>query len=186
MALISCPGCSQKVSDQAAACPKCGRALAPAVNPAGFGGDGSFHGSVREFGIKKCIKAESKNFWLKRRFIKDLFASKAHSVDAKMRIKVTRGQILKMWALGLFGAFGLHYFYAGRLLSGALRFLYGFLMLAIGAIVALAPQETQEFHPLRIMLVFVFFALLPSVWDLAFILPGRFRDVFRNYIRSGK
>ena len=184
MALINCPGCAHKVSGQAVSCPKCGRAIAAAVNPAGFNEDGSFYGSVRDFGIKKCIKTESKNFWLKRRFIKDIFASKAHSVDAKMRINITRGQVLKMWALGLFGALGIHYFFAGRLISGSTRFLYGFLMLAVGVIVALAPQETQEFHPLRILLVFVFFALLPSVWDLAFILPGKFRDVFRNYIGS--
>ena len=186
MALINCPGCAQRVSDQAVLCPKCGRAIAANVESPGFSEDGSFNGSVSDFGIKKCIKMENKNFWAKRKFIRDIYTSKTHSADAKMRINITKGQIIKYWALGLLGAFGLHYFFAGRLITGALRFLYGFLMLAVGMIVAFTPGETQEFHPFRIMLVFLFFMLLPSVWDIVFILPGRFRDVFRNYIRGIK
>jgi len=101
-----------------------------------------------------------------------------------MRINITKGQILKIWVLGLFGTLGLHYFFVGRFLTGSLRFLYGALMLVIGILVAFAPRETQEFNPFRIMLVFLFFMLLPSIFDIILILPGKFRDVFRSYIRS--
>ena len=186
MALINCPGCANKVSDQAVKCPKCGRPVLSAINAAGFNVDGSFCGSVSEFGIKNCLKMESRNFWAKRWKIKDIFTSSAHSVQVRMRINRTRGQIIKIFLLGLFGSLGLHYFFVGRILSGSVRFLYGSLMLVIGIIVSFAPREVQEFHPLRVMLVFLFFMLLPSVWDIIFLLLGKFRDVFRSYIRSGK
>ena len=184
MALINCPGCAHKVSDQAVKCPKCGRPIASAVNPAGYNEDGSFCGSVSDFGIKKCVKMESRNFWSGSRLTKSIYTSKTHGVPVSMRINKTKAQIIKIWALGLFGTLGLHYFFAGRILTGSLRFLYGALLLVIGLIVAFAPREVQEFHPFRIMLVFLFFMFIPSVWDIIIILLGRFRDVFRSYIKS--
>ena len=185
MALINCPKCAKEVSDRAVSCPYCGYPVASSIHAPGFSEDrSSFCGSVSNFGIKKCIKLESRNFWSKTRLIDSVFTSKAHSAAANMRINISKGQVIKIFLLGLFGAFGLHYFFVGRLISGSLRFLYGALMLAVGIIVAFAPREVQEFHPFRIMLVFLFFMLLPSVWDIIFILPGRFRDVFRNYIRG--
>ena len=187
MALINCPKCAKEVSDRAVSCPNCGYPVASAIHAPGFSEDrSSFCGSVSNFGIKKCIKLESRNFWQRTRLIKSIYTSKAHNADVKMRINITKARILKLWALGLLGAFGLHYFFAGRIISGSLRFLYGAVMLAVGLIVSLAPQETQEFHPFRIMLVFLFFMFIPSLWDIIFILPGRFRDVFRNCIGGKK
>jgi len=127
---------------------------------------------------------ESRNFWSRSRLTKSIYASKSHSVPEKMRINITKVQILKIWGLGLFGTLGLHFFFAGRILTGSLRFLYGAMLLVIGLLVSFAPQETQEFHPLRIMLVFLFFMFIPAFLDIIFIFAGRFRDVFRNYIRN--
>jgi len=187
MALINCPGCAKEVSDRAVSCPNCGYPVASAIYAPGFSEDrSSFCGSVSNFGIKKCIKMENRNFWSHTKLIDSVYTSKAHSVDAKMRINITKGQVLKIWVLGICGALGLQYFFVGRLLTGSLRFLYGAIMLVTGMLVSFAPREVQEFHPFRIMLVFLFFMLLPSVWDIIFILLGRFRDVFRNCIGSGK
>ena len=184
MALINCPGCAHKVSDQAVKCPKCGRPIASAVNPSGYSEDGSFCGSVSDFGIKKCIKMESRNFWSRSRLSTSVYTSRAHGVPVKMRINITKWQIIKIWVLGLFGTLGLHYFFVGRILTGSLRFLYGAMLLVIGILVAFKPREVQEFHPFRIMLVFLLFMFIPAFLDIIIILLGRFRDVFRNYIRS--
>ena len=185
MALINCPKCAKEVSDRAVSCPYCGYPVASSIYAPGFSEDrSSFCGSVSNFGIKKCIKLESRNFWSKTKLIDSIFTSKAHSVDVNMRINKTKGQIIKIWVLGLFGTLGLHYFFVGRILTGSLRFLYGAMLLVIGILVAFKPREVQEFHPFRIMLVFLLFMFIPAFLDIIIILLGRFRDVFRNYIRS--
>jgi len=84
--------------------------------------------------------------------------------------------------LGLLGTLGLHYFSVGRILTGSLRLLYGALLWIIGLLVSFAPQPTQDVSPLRIMLVFLVFALIPAVIELIVIWLGMFRDVFKNRI----
>jgi len=137
--------------------------------------------NVLAFGFWNCLKAESKYFWL-RTWGRSVYTSGEHGAAENRRIDTTKGRILKIWALGLLGTFGLHYFAVGRFLTGSLRFLYGALLWGIGILVALAPQETSDVHPLRIMLVFLVFALIPAVIDLIIICLGGFRDVFRNRI----
>jgi len=140
-----------------------------------------FSGSIFDLGIRKCLKEESDNFW-QRGWGISIFTSKAHRVDPVMRINKTKGQITKIWALGLLGVLGLHYFPVGRFITGTLRLLYGALMLVIGIAVTYSYRAAQDVDPLRIMLVFLAAAFVPSLIDLILILSGRFRDVFRTFV----
>ena len=185
MALISCPVCANEISDKAAFCPYCGRqlALSSPVNGTGVMGDSPyFSGSVFDFGIWNCLKEEAKNFWM-RRWGKSVYISKAHSVQPIRRIDKTKGQVMKTWALGLLGVLGLQFFPVGRFITGALRFLYGALMLVTGIAVTFSYREAQDVEPLRIMLVFLVAMFVPSVIDLIMILSGKFRDVFRSHVK---
>jgi len=186
MALIGCPKCAKGVSDRAAACPGCGYPIAPTsfpANAAGINDDSSyFSGSVFDFGIIKCIKTEANNFWL-RKWGKSVYTSKAHGVQPIRRIDKTKGQITKTWALGLLGILGLHFFPIGRFITGALRFFYGTLMLVIGIVVTYSYRAAQDVDPMRIMLVFLVAAFVPSFIDLIIIRFGKFRDVFRSHVK---
>jgi len=159
--------------------------MAPSVFPAHVADfqeqNPSFYGSVFDFGIRNCFQAENDHFW-RRKWGRSVYRASAHSVRADWRINKTKGQIIKMWVLGLLGILGLHYFSVGRFMTGALRFLYGALMCITGIIVSFAPQAVQGVNPLRIMLVFLVFALIPSVVELIIICMGKFRDVFRSHI----
>ena len=185
MALIYCPNCAFEISYGVAFCPRCGRQLAPVppVNGAGVVEDiPYFSGSVFDFGIWNCLKTESKNYW-KRRRLRSFHSSQTSGVRSTRRVAKTKGQITKTWALGLLGVLGLHFFPIGRFITGTIRFFYGALMLVIGIAVTYSYRAAQDVEPLRILLVFLVAAFIPSVFDLILILSGRFRDVFRNHIR---
>ena len=185
MALINCPYCASKISDRAVSCPHCRCQFAPVstVYIAGIMEDSSyFSGSIFDFGIKNCFKAETDNFWM-RGSGESVYITKTHGVRSTGRIAKTKGQITGTWALGLLGILGLHYFPVGRFITGTLRLLYGALMLVIGIAVTYSYRAAQDVDPLRIMLVFLAAALIPSLIDLILILSGSFRDVFRNYIK---
>ena len=185
MAFMNCPKCARVISDRAAACPHCRCQLAPAfpVDVTGIMEDSPyFFGSVFDFGIWNCLKTEANNF-LMRRLGKSVYTSKAHSVQPIRRIDKTKGQITRIWALGLLGVLGLHYFPIGRFVTGTIRLLYGALMLEIGIAVSLSYRAAQEIDPLRIMLVFLAAVFIPSVIELVMILSGKFSDVFRSHVQ---
>ena len=191
MALINCPQCTKQVSDKAASCPGCGSPInlsAPSANePDRKVEGGVYSGKISNFGFGTLLSAESDNFWSKgssrrrrRRTSsrtqgnQSQMSAKPHGVSVNRRIDTTKGHIIAMWMLGLFGALGFHYFAAGRFLSGSLRFLWGALMGFVSVVVAL------EAGP-RILLFFLPLLFIPSL-DIIFIGLGKFRDAFRNYI----
>jgi len=167
MALINCPGCAREVSDKAVACPGC---RCPIHADA-------YAGSVSEFGVKRLLGAEGGNFWGEDRV--------RGEVHADRRIDITWGRLLKIWALGLLGTLGFHYFAVGRFITGALRFIYGALIwvLTIGVLFTSDDQSTK-WGVIRVLFILLLFP--PSVYDLIVFGLGRFRDVFGNFIKIGK
>ena len=140
-----------------------------------------FVGTAAGFGIWKCIKEESDNFY-RRRWGRSVYKASKHGVRPNRRIDKAKGQVLRIWAIGLLGILGLHFFSVGRFITGSLRMLYGILMLGIGVIVSLGLRAEQDANPVRTFLVFALFAFLPSAMDLIMLCVGRFRDVFRGYV----
>jgi len=167
MALINCPGCAREVSDKAVVCPGCRCPI---------GGE-AYAGSVSEFGIKRLLGAEGGNFWGEDRV--------RGEVRAERRVDITWGRLLKIWALGLLGTLGLHYFAVGRFISGAIRFVYGVLIwaLTVGVLFTSDDQSTK-WGVIRVL--FILLLLPPSVYDLVLFGLGGFRDAFGNFIKRGK
>ena len=185
MALINCPNCIMEISDRAASCPHCRIQLTPAFPASGAGvmeNRLSFSGSVFDFGVFNCLKAEGKNFWM-RRWGKSVYDSKAHGGQPLRRISKTKGQIMRTWVLGIFGILGMHYFPVGRFITGSIRFLYGALMLVAGIAATFQYRAAQDVDPLRIMLLFLVAAFIPAGIDLIMLLSGKFRDVFRSHVQ---
>ena len=198
MALIICPNCSKEISDKAVSCPKCGHQNnqpAPSANETERKAEKAIYsGTASDFKFGTLLKAEGNNFYQSKRKRRRRFGSierraemrregkaesldistKTHSVAANRRIDITKGRLTKMWFLGIFGSLGLHYFSAGRYISGSLRFFWGALMWFVSIAVAL------EIGP-RILIFFLSILFLPSL-DIIFIRLGKFRDVFRNNI----
>jgi len=167
MALIHCPGCAREVSDKAAACLGC---RCPIHVDA-------YAGSLSDFGFKRLLGAEGGNFWGEDRA--------RGEVHAERRIDITGGRLFKIWALGLLGTLGLHYFAVGRFITGALRFVYGALMwvLIIGVLFT-SDDRSTKLSVMRVL--FMLLLLPPSVYDLIVFGLGRFRDAFGNFIKRGE
>jgi len=206
MALINCPKCTKEISDKAVSCPACG---CPAESSGPTAGEQvseerniPYSGGVSDFGMWNLIKFESMNSWWRwagsrrrrrrNRGLSDavlrglsghktasVYETRAHSVQANRRIDKTKGQLTKIWMFGLFGTLGLHYFAAGRLLTGSMSFLWGALWWIISVILAFDPQM-QEYP--RLFILFAVLLFVPPLISLIRIRLGKFRDVFRNYI----
>ena len=185
MASMNCPNCARQISDNNVSCPGCGYALPPSPTTANTADEGNIiSGGVFDFGIWKLLKYEiSDSGWTRfggRRMYTSNVGGK-YGAQTINRIDKTKGQILKIWLLGLFGTLGFHYFAAGRLLTGLFHFLWGAIWWVI-AILCAFDSEMQK-YPNLIILFFVLL-LTPSLFCFfTKIIRGRFRDVFQNYIK---
>ena len=168
MELKNCPKCEKEISDKTTTCPGCGLLIS---------------GSVFDFGIWSLISLESKNFWFRSK------SSDRYEDDAKItsqarksayRINKTKGQIIGMWLLGLFGSLAFHYFAVGRILSGSIRLFWGAIWWALIVQIAFfSPWDSNTAGVLRVFFVALF--VLPVI-DITKISLGWFRDVFGKYI----
>jgi len=193
MALINCPGCAREVSDKAAACPGCGCPITADI----------YTGSLSDFGFKRLIKAEAENFYsdtrrgrrvrgeglvtllvtLLRATVGRKQGTSEYYVQADRRIDTSKKKILSVWALGLLGMLGLHYFAAGRYISGVLRFLYSaFIWVIMIALLFSSDPQEAEYKWGIIQALALLLLAPPLVYDIVFISLGKFRDAFRNFI----
>jgi len=189
MALVNCPQCAVEISDTAVACPNCGFPAAPLAAPANADGnreDGtSFSGSVFGFGIWKCISLESHSFWWRGtdNSFHDTKYSASITKEAKespRRINKTKGQLIRIWLLGLLGTFGFQHFAVGRILTGSIRFLLGVFWWFM--IILMAFFNTWDAETPGVLRVFFVALFIPPAIDIIKISLGRFRDVFKKYI----
>lgn len=102
MGLIDCPACANPVSEQAFACPKCGQ---PISGVKAARSSAAYVPAASPAALTRTMKAE---------------------VENAGRVRKNRGIYV---ILGLFlGTLGIHNFYAGRFLWGAVQLVYTLLL----------------------------------------------------------
>ena len=169
MPVSYCSSCKVEILDNAASCPSCGLL---------------FSGGVFDFGIWNCISLESHSFWWSGtdNSLSEIAYSESITKEAEesiCRINKTKGQIIRIWLLGLLGTLGFQYFAVGRILSGSMRFLWGAFWWAMIIVIAFFSSDGLTSGALRVFFLVLF--ILPII-DIIKISLGKFRDVFRKYI----
>ena len=166
--MTTCPKCKNEISDKTTTCPGCGVLIS---------------GGVFDFGMWSLISLESNSFWFrsnKRDRYNDDEKITKQSRESAYRINKTKGQIIVMWLLGLFGSLAFHYFAVGRILSGSIRLFWSAIWWALIILMAFfSPWDSNTAGVLRVFSVALF--VLPVI-DIIKISLGWFRDVFGKYI----
>ena len=97
---------------------------------------------------------------------------------------ITKGRVKVVWAIGALGTLGFHYFAVSRIFMGLIRLVYGLFVWGLVMVhISIMQSMPVDSGSLSAMAFYLMLLFAPSIYDMARIRRGTFRDGKGSFIK---